>query len=144
MARAFTLAESAYTNGDVPVGCVIVRDGEIIAEGFNSTRESHCVTRHAEIEAIENACKALKSQTLTGCELYVTLEPCPMCAGAIINAKVGKVVFGAYDTNYGACGSAFNLFSIDNIPQIECYGGIMEEACSDILSRFFKDLRDKK
>ena len=141
MAEALKLAMEAYYCDEVPVGCVVVKDSEIIAYGRNLTDTLNCATKHAEIVAIEMASETLDSNNLTGCDLYVTLEPCPMCAGAIINSKINKVVFGAFDLNYGACGSAINLFSINNIHKPECYGGIMEDACSKILSDFFKNKR---
>ena len=144
MKKALECAKEAYQNDEIPVGCVIVKNNEIIATGRNYTEESNCATKHAEIIAIENASQVLKSNNLSGCDLYVTLEPCPMCAGAIINAKIDKVVFGAFDLNYGACGSNIQLFSIPNIHSPECYGGIMEDECSDILTNFFKRIRDKK
>lgn len=143
MKRAISLGEIAYRLHEIPVGCVIVKDGKIIAEANNQTEHEKSALHHAEIIAIEKASKALNSPNLTGCELYVTLEPCPMCAGAIINSKVSKVVFGAFDRNYGACGTAMNLFSADNIHKPECYGGIMEDECTKLLKDFFNDLRGK-
>ncbi|MBQ2943793.1 MAG: nucleoside deaminase [Ruminococcus sp.] len=142
MKRALALAKEASKLGEVPVGCVIVRNGKIIAESHNQTLQDNTATRHAEIIAIEKASKLLQRANLNDCDLYVTLEPCPMCAGAIINAKIQKVVFGAFDLNFGACGSAVNLFSLKNIHTPECYGGIMEDACSKILTDFFKKIRD--
>lgn len=144
MRRALTLAKEAAENGEVPVGAVVVSQGKIIAEGRNHTEAEGCATRHAEIVAIEGASKALKSSNLSGCELYVTLEPCPMCAGAIINSKISKVVFGAFDLSYGACGSVIDLFATPNIHRPECYGGIMEDDCSEILSDFFRKIRNSK
>lgn len=141
MAEALKLAKEAFCCDEVPVGCVIVKDKKIIAKGRNYSQEQNCATRHAEIVAIENASKLLGSSNLSDCDLYVTLEPCPMCAGAIINSKIRKVVFGAFDLNYGACGSSVNLFSIENIHRPECYGGIMEDECSNILTEFFKNKR---
>lgn len=143
MREALSLAEIAYQNKEIPVGCVVTKNGKIISRGYNRTIEKNNVICHAEIEAIQDACKTLASTNLSDCELYVTLEPCPMCAGAIINAKISKVVFGAFDLNYGACGSATNLFSLSKIHRPECYGGIMEDACSKILSDFFREIRDK-
>ncbi len=144
MKEALNLAKEAMSQGETPVGCVIVKDGNIIAKGRNRTEELISTTRHAEIEAIESACKVLSRKNLSDCELYVTLEPCPMCAGAIITAKIGKVVFGAFDRNYGACGTVTNLFATPNIHRPECFGGIMEDECSEVLSDFFKRIREKK
>lgn len=141
MKKALECAKEAFENDEIPVGCVIVKENEIIATGRNFVVEKGYVTRHAEIVAIEEASKKLGTGNLSGCELYVTLEPCPMCAGAIINAKIDKVVFGAFDLNYGACGSVTQLFSMPNIHSPECYGGIMEDECSKILSDFFKKIR---
>ncbi|MGN0452710.1 MAG: nucleoside deaminase [Ruminococcus sp.] len=141
MSKAIRLAEIAKDKGEIPVGCVIVKDSIIIAEGYNECEAKSCALRHAEIVAIEKASEYLNSKTLAGCELYVTLEPCIMCTGAIINAKISKVVFGAFDINYGACGTAFNLFSSSNIRKPQCFGGIMEQKCSEIISEFFKDIR---
>lgn len=141
MKKAIELALEAKSNDEIPVGCVIVKNNEIISTGRNYTQQCKCVTKHAEIVAIENACEKLQSTNLKDCHLYVTLEPCPMCAGAIINAKISKVVFGAFDLNYGACGSVINLFSTPNTPEVECYGGIMEDECRKIISDFFKKIR---
>ena len=141
MREALKMAKEASQKGEVPVGCVIVKDNKIITKTSNLSKTLSCATKHAEILAIEEASEKLKSANLSECDLYVTLEPCPMCAGAIINSKIRKVVFGAFDLNYGACGSNINLFSIDNIHRPECYGGIMEDDCSKILSEFFQKLR---
>lgn len=144
MRQALNLAKDAVKYGEVPVGCVIVKNGEIIARTCNRTEREFSSTKHAEILAIEQAGKMLQSSNLSGCELYVTLEPCPMCAGAIINAKISKVVFGAFDLNYGACGTVTNLFALPNIHRPECYGGIMEDECSKVLSDFFRKVRTNK
>lgn len=141
MKEALNMAQKASLEGEVPVGCVIVKDSEIIAKASNLSKTETCSTKHAEMLAIEKASNVLKSANLSDCDLYVTLEPCPMCAGAIINAKIRKVVFGAFDINYGACGSNINIFSMNNIHRPEYYGGIMEDECSKILSDFFKKLR---
>ncbi len=143
MKEALALAFEAKNHGEVPVGCVIIKDSEIIAKGRNHTEEYSSPTRHAEIEAIEKACEVLQSANLTGCEMYVTLEPCPMCAGAIIASKIDKVVFGAFDRSYGACGTVTNVFSLPNIHRAECFGGIMEDECSEVLSEFFKRIREE-
>ncbi|MBE6734625.1 MAG: nucleoside deaminase [Ruminococcaceae bacterium] len=144
MREALTLAKEAAKNDEVPVGCVIVKDSQIIARSNNRTKRDCSPTKHAEILAIEEAGKVLESDNLTGCDIYVTLEPCPMCAGAIINAKINKVVFGAFDLNYGACGSVINLFSLPNTHTPECYGGIMEDDCSIVLKEFFENIRKQK
>ncbi|MBQ4568838.1 MAG: nucleoside deaminase [Ruminococcus sp.] len=144
MKEALTLAKKAAEEGEVPVGCVIVKDGSIIACGRNRTLENNCAINHAEIDAIKNASEHLGCENLSECDLYVTLEPCPMCAGAIINSKIRKVVFGAFDLNYGACGSVIDLFQTPNIHRPECYGGIMEDECSDLLTEFFKKIRTSK
>ena len=141
MKEALNMARLAYESDEVPVGCVIVKDNSIIAKAGNLSKSLGCATKHAEILAIEEASQVLRSSNLSGCDLYVTLEPCPMCAGAIINAKISKVVFGAFDLNYGACGSVTNTFSLPNIHKPECYGGIMEDECSNLLSDFFRKLR---
>ncbi len=141
MREALLLAKEAAANGEVPVGCVIVKDNEIIASGRNTSAQDNCAIKHAEFIAIENACEILGCSNLSQCDLYVTLEPCPMCAGAIINSKIRKVVFGAFDLNYGACGSVVNLFQLPNIHKPECYGGIMEDECSNVLTEFFKKIR---
>ncbi len=142
MKEAITLAKKAAKRDEVPVGCVIVKDNKIIAHGSNRTIECTCATKHAEINAIENVSEILGSDNLSECDLYVTLEPCPMCAGAIINSKIRKVVFGAFDLNYGACGSVLDLFQTPNIHKPECYGGIMEDECSNMLKEFFKKIRN--
>ena len=143
MKKALECAKEAFEHNEIPVGCVIVKGNEIIATGRNYVEEIGVVTRHAEMVAIEEATKVLGRSNLSGCEIYVTREPCPMCAGAIINSKIDKVVFGAFDLNYGACGSVVQLFSMPNIHTPECFGGIMEDECSNILSEFFQKLRKK-
>ena len=141
MSLALLEAEKCAESKDVPVGAVIVKDGKVIATGRNLKEKDNLGILHAEIVAITNANKALNSTNLSGCELYVTLEPCPMCAGAIINSKIDKVVFGAFDLKNGACGSVTNLFALPFTHKPECFGGIMEEKCSNILTQFFKSIR---
>lgn len=141
MSLALEEAKKCIETNDVPVGAVIVKDGKIIAKGRNLKERDTLGILHAEIVAITNANKALNSTNLSGCQLYVTLEPCPMCAGAIINSKIDKVVFGAFDIKNGATGSVTNLFSLPFTHKPECYGGIMEDKCSDILTDFFKSIR---
>ena len=125
----------------MPVGAVIVKDNEIISVGYNRRETDKNALVHAEIDAINNACKALGGWRLWQCDIYVTLEPCPMCAGAIINARIPNVYFGAYDKKNGCCGSVVNLFELPFNHKPNYEGGIMQEQCSKILSDFFKSLR---
>ena len=141
MRRALELAREAAAAGEVPVGCVIVRDGVIVGEGRNHREEKQAVFSHAEMEAMAQANAVLGSWRLDDCTLYVTLEPCPMCAGAIINARIPRVVFGASDLKAGSCGSVCNLFDMayNHHPQREA--GLMEEECAGLLKEFFRNLR---
>ena len=141
MSRAILLAKKAYEAGEVPVGAVMVKDGEIIAEGYNMREQKQNALSHAEIECINKACEVLKSWRLDGCELYVTLEPCPMCTGAIINSRIKTVVFGAYDLKAGSMDSVINLCDYPYNHKPEIYGGIMEDECKEILEKFFQNLR---
>ena len=141
MAEALALAREAIADGDVPVGCVIVKDGQIIGRGRNRRARDGDATAHAEIEAIRAACAYLGSWRLHGCTLYVTLEPCPMCAGAILNARISRVYFGARDRVMGACGGVMNLFMEDFPNRPALVGGILESACGQVLSDFFQELR---
>ena len=141
MDRALTLAFEAADKDEVPVGAVIVKDGEIIAEGRNRREEKQNALSHAETEAINEACKKLKSWRLDGCEMYVTLEPCPMCTGAIINSRIKTVVFGAYDSKAGSMDSVINLCDYPYNHKPEIYGGICEDECVAVMQKFFKDLR---
>ncbi len=139
--KALELANEAKNDGEVPVGAVIVRNNTIISTGRNRREKDKNALMHAEIDAINNACKALGGWRLWNCEIYVTLEPCPMCAGAIINAHIPKVFFGAYDFKNGACETVTNLFELPFGFKPECEGGILEQECSQILKDFFKNLR---
>ncbi len=141
MLEALRLAKDAGLEGEVPVGAVIVKDGKIIARGKNCREQKSSVLGHAEIEAINAACQQLGTWRLDGCELYVTLEPCPMCAGAIINARISKLVYGAFDPVMGACDSVTNMFSQNFGQSTEVWAGIEEQACSELLSEFFKKIR---
>ena len=143
MQRAISLAQKAAQMGEVPVGAVIVKNGEIIAEGYNMRENKQNALSHAEIEAINSACKKLNSWRLDDCELYVTLEPCPMCAGAIINSRIKRVVFGAYEPKSGSCSadSVVNLFNLPYNHTPEVYGGICEKECAEIITEFFKQKR---
>ena len=141
MREALAEAKLAFEAGDVPVGCVIVRDGEIIARGRNRRDERLDALAHAELEAIREACGALGGWRLSHCRMYVTLEPCPMCAGGIISARIPEVYYGAKDSGIGACGSILNLFEEGFRHHPKLVGGILEEECKGILSEFFQKLR---
>ncbi len=141
MKEALALGIQAGEEGEVPVGAVIVKDGEIIARGRNMREQKQNALSHAEIEAINEACEKLHSWRLDGCELYVTLEPCPMCTGAIINARIKTVIFGAYDLKAGSMDSVVNLCDYPYNHKVEVYGGICEDECREVLEKFFKNLR---
>ena len=142
MMEALALAREAAAAGEVPVGCVIVRGDEIVGRGRNRREEKRATASHAEMEAIAEANAALGSWRLDDCELYVTLEPCPMCAGAILNARVARVWYGARDEAFGACGGVMNLY-MENFPNRPALvGGILAEECRSVLSEFFKNLRE--
>ena len=144
MAQALALAREAAAAGEVPVGCVIVRRGVVIGRGRNRREERGSALSHAEVEAIAQANRALGDWRLSDCALYVTLEPCPMCAGAILNARVRRVWYGARDSAFGACGGVTNLFMEDFPNRPALVGGILEEECRQVLSDFFASLRDGK
>ena len=141
MQQALLLAREAAEAGEVPVGCVIVRNGEIVGRGRNRREEKQSTASHAEMEAIAEANRTLNSWRLEDCELYVTLEPCPMCAGAILNARIRRVWYGARDEAMGACGGVTNLFMEDFPNRPALVGGILQEECKSILEEFFRDLR---
>ncbi len=141
MRRALELAREAYKDEEVPVGAVVVRNSEVVGEGRNRREKGKNALYHAELEAIDNACKALGGWRLWECELYVTLEPCPMCAGAIVNARIPQIYFGAYDKKNGCCGSVANILELPLAFHPEYEGGVLEEECSALLSDFFKRLR---
>ena len=141
MNQALTLAREAAAHGEVPVGCVIVRDGKIIGRGRNRREEKQAVSSHAEMEAMAQANEALGSWRLEDCDLYVTLEPCPMCAGAILNARVRRVFYGARDRAMGACGGVLNLFMEDFPHPPALVGGVLAEDCRRVLTDFFRNLR---
>lgn len=142
MMEAISLAKEAGEMGEVPVGAVIVKNGKIIARGKNEREAKQNALSHAEIEAINNACKNTGSWRLEDCEMYVTLEPCPMCAGAIINSRMKTLIFGAYDSKMGSIDSVINLCDLPYNHKVEVYGGIMEDECLDLLKNFFKTLRE--
>lgn len=141
MTRAILLAKEAAKEGEVPVGAVIARNGEIIAEGRNRRETEKNALYHAEIEAIDKACKALGKWRLDDCTLFVTLEPCPMCSGAIINARLKKLVYGAYDLKAGSADSVINLFNLPYNHTPEIHAGFMENECKELMTEFFKKLR---
>ena len=138
MQQAINIAKAV--KGEIAVGAVIVKDNKVIASACNRKEKDNDVTSHAEILVIREAAKKLDRWRLEGCDLYVTLEPCPMCAWAIINSRIKNVYFGSYDTNYGALGSKLDLRQIAN-SKLKVYGGIMEKECDKILEECFKDLR---
>ena len=145
MKEALKEAQKSYKKEEIPVGAIIVKDGKIIARGHNLKETKTDPTKHAEIIAIQKACKKLQTWRLTGCTMYVTLEPCSMCAGSLIQSRLDKVVIGTMDEKTGACGSVLNLLSdykFNHTVQIET--GIMQEECKTILQQFFKELRTKK
>lgn len=144
MKEALRLAKLSYDEGEVPVGAVVTLDGEIVGRGRNKRETAKNALAHAEIEAINDACTSLGGWRLWKCEMYVTLEPCPMCAGAIINSRIKKITFGAFDKKAGSCSSVINLFDLPYNHKPETEGGFMEEECSEMLSSFFKNLRKNK
>lgn len=141
MEEALKLAAEAAEDGEVPVGCVIVRHGEIVGRGRNRRETGKTALGHAELDAIADACAKLGGWRLWDCTLYVTLEPCPMCAGAIINARIPRVVYGAPDKKAGSCGSVCNLFSMNYNHHPQVVSGVMEEECAALLKDFFEKLR---
>ena len=144
MSQALELAREAADAGEVPVGCVIVRDGAVISRGRNRREEKQAVCSHAEMEAMAQANATLGSWRLDNCALYVTLEPCPMCAGAIVNSRIKRVVYGARDAKAGCCGSVTDLFALpfNHRPQVE--GGLLEDECAALLAAFFEELRRRR
>lgn len=142
MALALTLAEEAAAAGEVPVGCVVVGpDGTVIGRGRNLREETGDASAHAEMLAIREACRTLGDWRLEGCALYVTLEPCPMCAGAVINSRIPVVVYGAKDAITGSCGSVLNLFEERYGHKPAIYGGVLKDECTQVLRSFFREIR---
>ncbi len=145
MLQALKEAQEARKIGETPIGAVLVRDGEIIAKGHNERETKNDVTLHAEMTAIRKACEKLGSWRLNECDLYVTLEPCAMCAGAIIQARIRNLYIGTSDLKAGAAGSAIDLFRVDAFNhRVEVSWGLLEEQCSGILKDFFRELREEK
>ncbi len=144
MTMALDLAAEAAAEGEVPVGCVVTLGDKVVGRGRNRRETGKNALAHAEVEAIADACRTLGGWRLWQCTLYVTLEPCPMCAGAIINARIPRVVYGAKDPKAGSCGSVTDLFALPYNHKPEVESGVMEEECSGILTEFFRSLRRKK
>jgi len=145
MRLAIEEAKKAERIGEVPIGCVIVKDDQVIASGYNHRETDQQATAHAELIAIENACKKLGNWRLEGCELFVTLEPCPMCAGAIMLSRIEHVVYGANDPKGGCCGTLMNLVQDERFNHVSrLTSGVLEEECGEMLTSFFRDLRAKK
>lgn len=145
MREALKEAQKAYEINEVPIGAVIVRNGEIVGRGYNQKETMKDATLHAEISAIKDACGNLGGWRLPGCTMYVTLEPCSMCAGALVNSRVERLVIGARDLKTGACGSVLNIVQMEKLNhQINVQFGVLEEDCSNILKTFFENLRNSK
>ena len=144
MREALKQAQKAYEKGEIPVGAVIVKDNKIIARAYNEKEEKKDTTRHAEIIAIQKASKKLNAWRLSDSEMYVTLEPCSMCAGALIQSRIKKVYIGTMDEKTGACGSVLNLLDYDFNHKVEVETGILQQECEKILKDFFKELRNSK
>ena len=142
MRQALDQAHNAWALGEVPVGAVVVKDGRIVATGFNQPIGTHDPTAHAEIMALRAAATVLGNYRLPGCELFVTLEPCPMCAGAMMHARLARVVFGAQDPKTGSCGSIVNLFAQEKLNHhTELIGGVLADECGQLLKDFFAERR---
>ena len=145
MKFALIEAQKALSKNEVPVGCVIVKDDKIISKGYNKKEQNHCSIYHAEIIAIEKACKKLGDWRLEDCTLFVTMEPCAMCAGAILNHRIKNVVFGISEQNFGACGGGINLLNNSDLnSKTNVISGILKDECLELLQRFFKDRRNKE
>ena len=145
MIMAYKQAEKAKEKDEVPIGAVIVKDGKVLSKGYNLVENTNKATAHAEITAIDKACKKLKSWRLDGAEIYVTLEPCAMCAGAIANARIKKVYFGAYERKSGCAESKYPVLSDNGLNHsVEYEGGIMEEECASLIKKYFSEKRKAK
>lgn len=145
MLKALRLAEQAAREGEIPVGAIIIRDNQLIGKGYNQTELLNDPTAHAEMLAISAACNTIGEKYLNGCTLYVTLEPCPMCAGAIMWSKIDRIVFGLPDERAGACGTLFNISNNKKLNhRSEVIQGVLEEDCRDLLQIFFKNRRNRK
>ena len=143
MREAIKEAIKAEEKGEVPVGAVIVHDGKIISRGHNKREQKKNSLCHAEIIAINKACKKMNNFRLEDCELYITLEPCLMCSGAIIQSRIKKIIYGASDEKYGMAGTVFNAFDLKSNHKVEIESGILKEECSELLTNFFRKIREK-
>ncbi len=144
MYLAIEQAKSAYKIKEVPIGAVVIKDGEVVGAGYNRRETGKNALYHAEIIAIDEACRKLGGWRLWQCELYVTMEPCPMCAGAILNSRLKRVVYGCEDKKAGSVRSVINLFDLPYNHKPECTGGVLSDECSELLSDFFRELRKNK
>lgn len=144
MLEAIRLAKKAYKQGEIPIGAVIVKDNKIISKAYNLRQTKKDVTMHAEIIAIKKACKKLKSWHLDNCDIYITLEPCYMCAGAIISARISNCYYGASNLRFGSISGECNLFSLKHNHHVNAIGGILESESSQIITDFFSDIRKNK
>ena len=145
MLQALEMAKKAYKKDEVPVGAIIVRNGKVVSRAYNSRERKQNALHHAEVLAINKACKKLKSFRLDDCEMYVTLEPCPMCSGAIINARLKKLYFGCPDLNYGCAGSKYNFLQDKTFEHlVEVEGGLLADECSSLIKNFFVEIRQRK
>lgn len=145
MSMALREAERAYERGEVPIGCVIVKDGRVLAHGSNQVETLKDATAHAEILAIGAASSTVGNWRLSGATIYVTLEPCPMCAGAILNSRISRIVFGSKDTRFGGCGTTIDVIQGNALGlDVQVTGGVMAEECLEILKAFFMEIRQKK
>jgi tRNA(adenine34) deaminase len=145
MTMAINEASKAYALGEIPCGCVIVRNGIVLSSAHNTNRTDHDPTRHAELAAIEKASRSIQNERLLECDLYVTKEPCAMCAGAIIHARIARVFIGSGDEKYGACGTKFDILGNEGFNhRPEIYFGVMEDECTALIKRFFSELREQK
>ena len=141
MSLALVRAKEAFDDGEVPVGCIIVKDGTVIGSGRNKCEKNNDATAHAEMLAIRDACESLGDWRLDGCTMYVTMEPCPMCAGAIINSRIDELVFGVRDTQKGAVGSVVDLFSENFGRKVKVYPNVLENESRSLLKTFFEGIR---
>ncbi len=145
MKEALRQAKKAYAIGEVPIGCVIVHEGKVIGRGYNRRNTDRNTLAHAELQAMRKAMRVIGDWRLEGCVMYITLEPCPMCAGAVVQARIPKVVVGSMNPKAGCAGSVIDLFKIEKLNhQVMFVNGVLEKECSELLTRFFRELREEK